>query len=201
MAQQINLYSPILLTPRRYFSALAMLQALAALALGLLLFAGWTTWSTRQLKAELATSSAAGDRQKQALAAALAARPVLPADPAALQQELAQARSRLAERRALLAELNPPEGPGHAALLRLLAQTAPASLWLTEVKRSEGRIELAGVAQQPEALRPWLARLAADPLFEGTTLRAVKVERGGAEAEADTWRFRVVSSRAAGEAR
>jgi len=26
MAQQINLYSPILLTPRRYFSASAMLQ-------------------------------------------------------------------------------------------------------------------------------------------------------------------------------
>lgn len=198
MAQQINLYSPILLTPKRYFSALAMAQALAALALGLVAFGTWTTLSTAKLKADLAASGAAAQQQKAALAAALAAQPALPASPAALEQELTQARQRLAERRALLAELNPPEGPGHAALLRMLARTAPATLWLTEVRRQDGRIELAGLTEQPEALRPWLATLSADPLFEGTTLRAVKVERGDGEAR-DAWRFRVVSSRAPGE--
>lgn len=197
MAQQINLYSPILLTPKRYFSALAMLQAAAALAAGLVAFGSWTTVTTARLKAEVAASTAATERQKQALAAELAARPPLPADPKALEQELAQAKARLDERRTVLADLAPPEGPGHAALLRLLARTAPPTLWLTEVRRSEGRIELAGVAEQPEALRPWLATLGADPLFAGSTLRTVKVERGEGEAR-DTWRFRIVTSRTGG---
>ena len=49
MAQQINLYSPILLAPRRYFSALAMVQSLAVLAVGLLALSLWSVNHTQGL--------------------------------------------------------------------------------------------------------------------------------------------------------
>ena len=204
MAQQVNLFSPILLTPKRYFSALAIVQALGLLGAGLAAFAVWSTVSTARLQADFASTRSANEAEKARLTAELARRPVTPQDAAALEQQLAQARSTLAERRQVLDALDGQRsgtGPGHAELLRLLAQSAPAPLWLTEVKRSEGRLEIAGMTLQPEVLQPWLARLADHPLLAGQSLRAVKVERSDDPAvDAEAWRFRVVSSRTGGPA-
>lgn len=204
MAQQINLYSPILLTPRRYFSARAMAHSLGVLVLGLVALAAWSTHSALRIKAGLAAAAAANEQQKAHLTATLASRPVPPKDTHALEQQLAQARSTLAERRALLDAMDPRRGgagTANAELLRLLAETAPATLWLTEVKRVDGRTELAGVALQPEALHPWLAVLARHPLLAGAPLRAVKVERSDdpAAGSAEAWSFRLVSGRAPGD--
>ncbi len=199
MAQQINFYTPILLTPKRYFSAFAMLQALLALALGLVAFSIWAEWSTAKLRGEGAQAARAYQAEKRRLTQALASRPAA-RDTTALQQELAQARKALQDRQWMLDEWVPSAGSAGASraeLLRTLAQTLPEPVWLTEVRLSEGRVEIAGLTLQPEALRPWLDRLAAQPLWAGMTLSAVKVERsetpaGGPEA----WSFRVVSGRA-----
>lgn len=192
MAQQINLYSPILLAPRRHFSAGAMVQALAALLAGLAAFTWWADGTTARLQRETAATAAAQQAEKQRLTAELAQRPAVAADTTALTQELAQAQKALAERRQLLDEFA-PQG-GRASLLRLLAQTVPDSAWLTEVQLAGGRLELAGMALQPETLRPWLDRLAAQPLLPGLALQTLKVERSDA-AGTEAWAFRVVGSR------
>ena len=204
MAQQINLYSPILLAPRRHFSALAMAQALAVLAAGLVAFAAWSAWSTARLKDGFTAAEQANEREKQAVAAELARRPAAPKDTAALEQELAAARGALAARRALRDELSAGRfapGTDNATLLRLLVQTLPPRMWLTEVRRRPGRLEIAGITQQPEALRPWLAQLAAHPVAAGQALRAVKVERSDEPGAAEAWSFRVVSGGTAGDTR
>lgn len=188
MPQQINLYSPILLAPRRLFSATAIAQAASVLVLGLAAFAGWSVFATQRLQADLAATSAAHDAEKRHLLALVAARPTLPRDTTGLQQEVAQARQTLQTRRALLAELSGGGGTGGGALLQLLTETAPASLWLDEVRRVEGRVELRGVTQQPETLRPWLAALSAHPALGGQPLALVQVERS--DTDTDAWRFR-----------
>lgn len=202
MAQQINLYTPILLTPRRYFSALAMVRALALLTFGLALLGAWSVLSTWQLRSSLASATQADELEKQSLQAQLARRPAPPKDTTAIEQELAQARKQLADRQGLLAELSPASGlpaAQRSALLKLLAQTVPAPVWLTEVRMADGRVELVGLTLQPEALRPWLALLSGHPALSGQSLRAVKVERRDG-ADGDAWGFRVLSSRpAAGE--
>lgn len=199
MAQQVNLFSPILLAPRRHFSALAIVQSLGLLAVGLTAFAVWSVGSTVRLQADLASTRSANEAEKARLSAELARRPALPQDMAALEQQLAQARSALAERRLVLDALDGQRGgagSGNAELLRLLARSAPAPLWLTEVRRAGGRLEIAGVTLQPEALQPWLARLAEHPLLAGQSLRAVQVERSDdSTVDAEAWRFRVVSGR------
>ncbi len=200
MAQQINLYSPILLAPKRYFSALAMLQALAVLAVGLVGLSLWSVSHTQGLKRDLASASAADSAEQQRLRVALAARPTAPTSLSALEQELAQARKQLAEREALLASIATPapgSGISRSALLRLLAQTLPASAWLTEVGLVDGRVDIAGATLQPESLRPWLARLSAHPALAGQMLEAVKVERRDANTGPgpESWAFRVVSGR------
>jgi Tfp pilus assembly protein PilN len=200
MAQQINLYSPILLAPKRYFSALAMVQALAVLAVGLVGLSLWSINHTQGLKRDLASTSAADSAEQQRLQVALAARPAAPTSLSALEQELAQARKHVAEREALLASIATPapgSGISRSALLRLLAQTLPASAWLTEVRLEGGRVDIAGATLQPEALRPWLDRLSAHPALAGQTLEAVKVERRDANVGSgpESWAFRVVSGR------
>ena len=199
MAQQINLYSPILLAPKRYFSAQAMVQSLAVLAVGLVALSLWSVNHTQGLKRDLASATAADSAEQQRLQGALAARPATPTNVSALEQELAQARKQLADREALLASLSTP-APGsrisRSTLLRLLAQTLPTSSWLTEVKLVDGRVELAGATLQPETLRPWLDRLQAHPALAGQALQALKVERreAGVGPGRESWSFRVVSS-------
>jgi Tfp pilus assembly protein PilN len=212
MAQQINLYSPILLAPKRHFSALAMVHSLAVLAAGLVAFSLWAVSQTQGLRHSLAAAVAADTAEQQRLQAALAARPAPPSNVSALEQELTQAQRQLAEREALLAAITTPT-PGssasRSALLRLLAQTLPASAWLTEVTLVDGRIELAGATLQPETLRPWLDRLSAHPALAGQVLAAVRVERrdnttgttsaggnsSGNSGNQESWAFRVASAR------
>ena len=206
MPQQINLYSPILLTPKRYFSALAMGQALAVFTAALLVLSAWSAFRTATLQRDLQSSTQAQDSERQRLKAALATLPAV-TSPAALEQELAAERRLLAERQQMLAELSRglvTEGRSHSAWLRLLAQTVPAPVWLTEVKLAENRVELTGATLQPDALRPWLARLGAHPLAAGRSFTALKVERqdaGGASGTAattatETWVFQVASGSA-----
>ena len=201
MPQQINLYSPILLTPKRYFSALAMVQSGLALLLGMAGFAIWVEMSTERIRHDSAAATATYQGDKQRLSAELARRPAAK-DTSALDQELVQARKQLGERRQLLEELAPtsvPAGSGRAAVLRAVAQTVPEVVWLTELKMDEGRLEIAGMTLAPEALRPWLDRLAEQPALTGQALRAVKVERSDSvPTGVEAWSFRVVSSRHAG---
>ena len=199
MAQQINLYSPILLAPRRYFSALAMVHSLAVLALGLAGLGAWSVQSTQQLRHNLASATQSHEAEKQRLVKRIAQRAPAPQDLTALQQELTQARQQLAQRQLLLTELSPAAdaaGAQRSTLLTLLAQTVPAPVWLTQVRMADGRVELEGLTRQPEALQPWLAALSAHAALAGQALRAAKVERREA-ADRDAWRFRVLSSRSA----
>jgi Tfp pilus assembly protein PilN len=188
MAQQINLHHPILGVPRRQFSAATMALALGVLALGAAALGAFLTLQTQRLKAQFAPTLAANEQEAARLEALLARRPPSPKDTAALAQEVAQARQALDERRRVRAELD--AAGGGAELLRTVARTLPPTVWLSEVRRVGGRIEIAGTALQPEALRPWLASLAAEPAFGGRAPRPLRVERSDGAVEA--WQFRVV---------
>lgn len=205
MAQQINLFSPILLAPRRHFSALAMLQALAVFCVVLAALCLWIASSSATLRRDLQSSDRAQAAERERLTQALAAQPA--ASGAALEQELVLVQQAVASRRALLEALSQGrlvEGRSHAAMLRMVAHTVPASVWLTDIRLVEGRLELTGMTLQPEALRPWLAQLAQHPLTAEQRLAAMKLERvsmsmpapagaGPVPAGAPTWSFQLVS--------
>lgn len=201
MAQQINLFSPILLAPKRYFSARAMLRSLLVFALLLAATGAWMIGNSSTLRRDLQSSLQAQSAERARLTQALAA-PAATSGPA-LAQELTQAEQTLAARRALLDELSRGRlvaGRSHAAVLRMVAQTVPASVWLTDVRLVAGRLDLSGKTLQPEALRPWLVQLAQHPVTAGQQLAAVKLERvvaaAGSEASAaagEQWTFQLVS--------
>lgn len=204
MPQQINLCAPILLTQKRYFSALTMVQALAVfMVLGGGLSAYWV-WSLNALSAGYQQNVTVNAGEIQRLQAAIQASKARtgPVD-AALTQELQARRTELMQREQLLEELRRGllrDGRGHSARLQLVAQSIPAQVWVTEVKADDRQFELSGFTLEPAALNEWVGKLSSSPLLQGQKLSTVKVERTGADIrngvvqKPPAWSFTLVSA-------
>jgi Tfp pilus assembly protein PilN len=180
MAQQINLSTPILLTQKRYFSALALVQALSLLLLvGGALSAYWVV-TLNANSAGLQKTLSAQALELASLQAAIAQGKAGAAPAEAVQaQDLQARRANLAQREKLLDELQRGlfrPGWGHSARLQLVAQSIPSQVWLTELKADETWLEASGFTLDPAALNDWLGRLSASPLLKEQQLATVKVE-------------------------
>lgn len=213
-AQQINLLTPILLAPRRVFSALTLLQASGLMLLVGLVTALWLQWQDRRAEAQHQALLARLATEKQSLIVARAALPE-PQDRTALQQQLQGIETGNEERRLLL-QLMGGEGSGerrNSVLLALLARSLPETAWLNELRYAPGRLELVGGTLDTAVLRPWLSQLATHPALAGQSLAALRVEKPGAPGTEDgahallsrsgaaratgglpVWAFRVVSA-------
>jgi len=186
MPQQINLRTPILLTQKHYFSASTMAVSLAVIAAFCAALYGYWMWSLSSSAAELEHTLRGFAQEREQLQTALKQRQAseVPAD-AGLQQTLQAQQTLLQQREQVLAELGRGllrEGQGHATRLRLVAESIPPEVWVTEVKADERQMEVAGFTLDPAALNQWVSRLAAHPLLQGHALSAVKVERVAGEA-------------------
>ena len=179
MPQQINLSTPVLLTQKRYFSALAMLQTLVALLVVGGALTAYGTWSLRSAARDFKATTDAQAAEVVRLRGALAAR-APEGSLKDLEQQLTAARGVLAERTRTLEELRRGlmrPGFGHSARLQLVAQSIPASAWVTLVQADPSRFEVRGFTLEPAALNDWVAKLGQSSLLAGQSLRSVRVER------------------------
>ncbi|MEI2678473.1 MAG: PilN domain-containing protein [Burkholderiaceae bacterium] len=208
MSQQINLFQEGLLAPKQRFSAEVMAGTVLAGAVLIVAMSLWTLSTLGTLKKEAVAARAVQAQEQARLNAALAAYPSGERESAALQQQLVQAEATLQTRRALLDELERGRLDGEnsrSALLQRVALTVPASAWLTDIQIEDDRLELSGRTLRPEDLRPWLARLATQPITAGQPLTDVRIERGAAPGSAtapagapESWGFTMVSSTGTG---
>ncbi len=214
MPQQINLCTPLLLAPKRYFSAQTMAQALAVfLLVGGALCATWvwnlnhTTAELQQLQTRQATELAA--LKAALLANAASAAPLSPALQTQVQELRAQVQ---AQEKVLLALQQGRMVPGaaHSDRLALVSRSIPAPVWVTGVDADATRLEVAGYTLEPAALNEWVNRLSLSPLMQGLRLATVKVQsarqaKAAADATAmptgrEVWSFTLVSAQPSGPA-
>lgn len=207
MPQQINLYTPVLVTQKRYFSANVMVQALAVLGLAGAAFIVYEVTSLRSRTEALKRTFAT---QTQTLAALQ--QTIVQRKAATVPAGLTLAQD-LQARRAELLHLQNTEvqlqrglfrpGEGHAARLALVASSIPATAWVTGVKADPERLEVSGFTLDPDSLNGWIDQLAASSLLTGQRLAAVNVAKvtAGAnpvsatpEASRPLWSFSLVSS-------
>jgi Tfp pilus assembly protein PilN len=197
MPQQINLFTPILLTQKRYFSSQAMALALLVfLVLGGALCA-YGVWSLNRsselLKRELTARSA----ERELLQNAIKARKSVSTPGLdAVLTELKATQAELQQREALLVDLRRglvAPGSGHAARLRLIAQSIPTAVWITQILADDRQLEVSGFTAEPSTLNEWVARLGQSPLLEGQSLSAVKVERSQVDST-NIWSFSLLSA-------
>ena len=186
MPQQINLFTPILLTQKRYFSAQTLVQALAALVFfGGVICAYWV-WSLNSAGKALQKPLLEQSRELASLQLAIQqSKTLASAVPAqlAFKQELQARNDELLEREKLLKELERglfQPGWGHAARLQLVAKSIPAQAWVTELTADDSRLAVSGFTLEPAALNGWVDKLAASPLLKGQKLTNVKVENATA---------------------
>ena len=203
MPQQINLCTPLLLTPRRYFTARTMAQALAAyLLLGGGLCGAWL-WYLQRSNTALSQTLALQTRDLERLKAALlqSAQGSAGSD-ADLAQRLQEVQHKLVLQEAQLAAweagLYRP-GMGFSDRLQWVAQTIPPTVWLNYLRLDGAQFEVRGFTLEPQAVNAWEQSAAASALMRELQLAQLqlKIESPAAPSSSPrpgSWSFTLVSA-------
>lgn len=178
MAQQINLLTPILLKPRRHFTAVAMVQALGLIFIGCLALAAWMNSRSEQNRIEFVNRSAALKSQHEALTRTLATMPGA-SDVKAIEAQIVLLKQQQRSQTELLQALASGQhaaGDRHSDLLSLLARSVPSSVWLQGLRWQSGQLELSGGTLDPSALRGWVSQLQTQAQLHRIALADVRLE-------------------------
>ena len=181
MAQQINLLTPILLAPRKHFSALAMVQGLGLVLLGISLLGLWMQGRAQQARQAHAAVVKQAEEERTGLLQALNRLPQS-ADPKQLEQQLSQLEAQNAQLaqqiQALRSGLRPP-GQRYSDLLDLISSSIPEPVWLSQLNWQPGQLQLIGGTLDPLPLRHWVASLSSQAQLGGAQISEVQLEKVG----------------------
>ncbi len=179
--QQINLYLPIFRGARQPFSAQTLWYALAGVAVVLMLYYAYASWSLGPMKKELASAQQQhSDARKQLEALGQQAQAMQ--KDAAFEQEVARLA---AERDAKQQMLNNLAGgrlgntKGFSAQIEGLARRRVEGVWLTNISIGESGASFAlnGGTLAPERVPVLLQALGKEPVFKGVEFKTLLMER------------------------
>ena len=171
MAQQINLFSPLYLRQKKYFSAGTMARALGLFAAAGLVLYAYAAFQTRSLERLSRQADAALKSEREqliALGGSLAAQ----GRSKALQDEAERLEFKLKQREVLLASLLAQAGTENSAYspyLVALARRGTPGVWLTDVAISSGgeTLTLKGRALGAERVPAYMSVLKHEPAIQG----------------------------------
>jgi Tfp pilus assembly protein PilN len=179
MAQQINLFNPVFLKQRKIFSALAMAQALGAIALGVILLYGYASYRIGVIEKSVAELEARAKEQREQLLRI--ARDFSPQGRSKLlEEELARAEARLRTSRELLGSLRSGglgNTSGFSRYLAAFARQALAGVWLTgiSVGADESELTVRGRALHADLVPAYLKALRNEPIMRGRQIAELKL--------------------------
>lgn len=180
--QQVNLYNPTLLPKRERFSARQLVAWVVLALAAMIALAWWAVSQTRLLRGEMAQQAA---RTPPAAAAAI----VTPQQVAAMEQAVRDRKALLETRRAARDTMKrgmADAGRGPSGVMRHVADSIPASAWITELRAVGPRIEIVGRTLDPGAVDAWLDRLRSAGIILPTPSPSVRIERMEAAAGSRT---------------
>ena len=177
MSQQINLFNPIFLKEKKHFSALAMVQALGVVLLGVVaifLFSEYRT-VTLSRQANTVTEQLARAQQQQAT---LNAQYVGRKNNKTLEDEVKSAQAELAMMQQAVARLKNDQfgdKKGYSAYLRAFARQRIDGLWLTgfDIQGAGAEIGIKGRALTPELIPAYMSRLGQETVLQGKSFAAL----------------------------
>lgn len=179
MSQQINLFNPLLLQPKKYFSAVTMLQTLGILLAALMATYGALAWQTGQLERRAAETEQRVKGERERLLAYTKqlspdGRSKVLADQVAQAEREADSRSRLLDS-IRVGDLGNTEG--FSRYLSALARQTLPGVWITGVTLGAGGQELAlrGRALHPDLLPQYLRALNREEVMRGRSVTELKI--------------------------
>lgn len=181
MNQQINLYRDPSKRPRKPVDSLHILMAIAALAIVLASWTGWSLWQAAELEREaehLAGERDVLDQRVAELTADLGALRDARPDPA----EIERLRAELEAKRNLFDYLR--DGPlaertGFSGHIEGLARRVVDDLWLSRIRLTEGgrKLRLNGHALDPRRVPEFIGALGEESSYAGHTFRRLDMRR------------------------
>ena len=181
MSQQINLFNPLFRKQKKYFSFMAMMEALAIIVLGLALIYAYVV----SQRADLNRQAAEVERQhlvQQARFQKVSAELALDQAADALASKTNAALTDISARDAVLKQLNSGvsgSGAGYSELLKAFARQTVSGLWLTGLQLEPGgqRLTIKGRAVQAELVPGYIQRLGREKALKGYSFERLRLDR------------------------
>jgi Tfp pilus assembly protein PilN len=169
MSQQINLYNPLFLKQRKYFSATTMFQALGLIAAGSAMLYAYAVFQGRELQ----RLSAEMDQQlksRRDQMMSMGGGPSPQGRSKLLEDEIARLEARLRQREDLLANMHVGiAGPsaGFSPYLTALARQTTDGVWLTGVIISGSSVVIKGRALDADRVPAYIRALNREAIISG----------------------------------
>lgn len=181
MSQQINLFNPILLRRKKYFSALAMVQALALILIGSLLVAVYVNYRSSGLRSEAGKTSAqlgVALAQQARVNAEFGQRGPNPALAAELRKTDADVKA-LQQIFDLLQTGAIGNTRGYSEYLRAFSRQITDGLWLTglTIQGAGTEIALQGRTLRPDLVPAYISRLTREPVMRGKSFSMLEIQQ------------------------
>lgn len=181
MSQQINLFNPVFLQQKKYFSALAMLQALGLILLGTMFFYGYASYQVGAMSGQMQEMGKRLQAEQSRLASFSAEYSPQKASQL-LDEELNRLEAQARVQEANLAALKSGaigNTDGYSDYMRAFARQSVTGLWLTgfEIVGDGKHMSLQGVMLDPQLLPSYIQRLGGERVMRGKTFAAIQMQR------------------------
>ncbi len=186
MSQQINLFNPIFMKQRKYFSLLAMLQALGLVVVGSLFFYGYAHYQVGQLGKQ-SEEGIKRNNAEQARFARFSAELSLQQVNLALQDEVRRLEKQVAEQNELVDTFKSGalgNATGYSGYMSAFARQVVQGIWLTgfKITGDAAQISLSGGVVNPELLPAYIQRLGKENIMRGKTFSTLQMQQPKADA-------------------
>ena len=181
MSQQINLFNPVFLKTKKYFSAITMAEGLALILIGslaLFAYASYQTVTFDKQAAETTKSLETARAQFEKVTIAFAPRSV----SQLLAQDIARLELQLQARQGVQAILKGGEfgnAKGFSEYMRAFSHQSLNGLWLTGfgIQGADGAMTINGRVLQAELVPTYLKRLGQEAAMQGRTFASLEMSR------------------------
>ncbi len=189
MSQQINLFNPIFMKQRKYFSLLTMLQALGLIIAGSVFFYGYADYQVGQLGLQ-SEESTKRYRAEEARLARLTAEFSPQQANQALQEEVRRMEKQAADQAELIGIIKSGavgNTTGYSEYMRAFSRQVVQGLWLTDFRiiGDATQISLSGAVMSPELLPAYIQRLGKESVMQGKTFSNLQMRQPKVEASRD----------------
>jgi hypothetical protein len=180
VSQQINLFNPIFLKQKKYFSAVTMAQALGLILLGSILLVFYTNYQLAMLEREATSVSG-----QLVLAQAQLARVTADYGPRpkskSLEEEIQNAEAEVKSLQQVVDVLKNGQfgnTKGYSAYLRAFSRQIVSGLWLTDISLigAGNEIGMKGRTVNPALVPAYISRLKREPVMQGTSFATLEMQ-------------------------
>jgi hypothetical protein len=181
MSQQINLFNPIFLKQKKYFSVVTMLQALSLIVLGSAVFYAYAVYQVAQLsrQSEETTKRYAAE---QARLVNFSNEFSLQRSGQMLEDELKQVEAQAKSQDAVLTTLKSGiigNTEGYSEYMRAFARQSVNGLWLTafDITGDGAQMSLSGAVVNPQLVPSYIQRLGKEKIMRGKTFSTLQMQQ------------------------